>query len=72
MATAIGIDLGTTDSCVAFTDNERVVGEAAENQEAMNPTNTGFDAKRIIGRKFSDPIVQKNSSCLRSGSRKAT
>jgi len=81
-AYAMGIDLGTTYSCVgvfkdnevqviandqgnrttpsyvAWTDEERLLGDAAKNQVAHNPTNTVFDAKRLIGRKFKDPIVQ--------------
>ncbi|KAK9741018.1 hypothetical protein RND81_03G076300 [Saponaria officinalis] len=50
----------TTPSCVAFTDTERLIGEAALNQARLNPTNTVFDAKRLIGRRFSDEAVQKN------------
>ena len=48
----------TTPSYVAFTDSERLIGDAAKNQTAMNPVNTVFDAKRLIGRKYSDPQVQ--------------
>lgn len=50
----------TTPSCVAFTDSERLIGEAAKNQMAMNPKNSVFDAKRLIGRKFSDKTVQSD------------
>lgn len=49
-----------TPSYVAFTDTERLIGEAAKNQIAMNPTNTVFDAKRLIGRKFTDSSVQED------------
>lgn len=48
----------TTPSFVAFTDTERLIGDSAKNQVAMNPNNTVFDAKRLIGRKFADAEVQ--------------
>ncbi|XP_029130036.1 probable mediator of RNA polymerase II transcription subunit 37c isoform X2 [Cajanus cajan] len=50
----------TTPSCIAFTDKQRLIGDAAKNQAAANPENTVFDAKRLIGRKYSDPIIQKD------------
>lgn len=50
----------TVPSFVSFTDEERIVGEAAKSMSATNPKNTVFDAKRLIGRTFDDPAIQKD------------
>jgi heat shock protein 5 len=84
----IGIDLGTTYSCVgifkngqvevipnelgnritpsvvSFTDEERLIGEAAKNQASMNPSRTVYDVKRLIGRRYSDSTVQYDKKYL--------
>jgi len=49
-----------TPSWVAFTEEERLVGDAAKNQAPQNPENTVFDAKRLIGRNFDDPDVKRD------------
>lgn len=53
-----------TPSMVAFTDTERLIGDAAKNQAAANPKNTVYDAKRLIGRKFSEPCVQSDAKLV--------
>jgi len=50
----------TTPSVVAFSDTERLIGNSAKNQAGSNPKNTVFEAKRLIGRKFSDAVVQSD------------
>jgi molecular chaperone DnaK len=89
MATVIGIDLGTTNSCVAimeaqeprvvyntegpattpsivaFADNgERLVGQSAKRQAVTNPTNTIYAVKRLIGRRYDDPLVEKDKGLV--------
>ena len=51
-----------TPSYVAFSETERLIGDGAKNQATSNPKNTVFDAKRLIGRKFDDPIVKSVAS----------
>ena len=51
----------TTPSYAAFTDTERLVGDAAKNQATMNPENSIYDAKRLIGRKYDDPLGEIDS-----------
>ena len=53
-----------TPSWVAFTDTDRLVGEAAKNQGVVNPANTVFDMKRFIGRRFDDPDVQRDMKLM--------
>ncbi len=88
MGKVIGIDLGTTNSCIAvmdgsepkvvenaegarttpsmvgFTENERLVGQPAKRQAVTNPENTLFAIKRLIGRRFDDPMVEKDKKLV--------
>jgi len=89
MSKVIGIDLGTTNSCIAIMDgqnakvienaegarttpsmvafsdsDDRLVGQPAKRQAVTNPTNTLFAIKRLIGRRFDDPITKKDSKIV--------
>ena len=86
--TAIGIDLGTTYSCVgvfqnrnveiiandqgnritpsyvSFQDDERLIGDGAKNASTQNPLNTVYEIKRMIGREYNDPVLQRDLKLL--------
>src|SRR6478672_6265817 len=73
MAKVIGIDLGTTNSCVAVMEGgkpkviengERLIGQPAKRQSVTNPDNTMFAVKRLIGRRFDDPVTKKDTELV--------